>query len=348
MSVTPELLASARATYRALFRAASCTFKGDDRVLNAFREKVRTEFREGRSQSNPDAFTARIQLGREVANVLRSNVVQGVKIRKETGLSSAESQAGSMVQDEHGVWRLRITEHTELGSNESIKTSPSPSQLRKSGRRQQCCSSAASAHIYSSLMVYICVLQYSAFYSTSSLSELRVKETRMQPESELVVEERRECPEGLDPTQFVSDVPPNGLPPDTSSLLQDHPRKLNFSALKRAHQSREKPELNENDLEESFVRGSGPGGQSINKTQNNVQLLHKPTGIRVSCQETRSLQQNRLIARKILLERLDRIANPGLSKEDLKRAKQVERERRRRKKAKKKARAKSSEESEDE
>ena len=52
------------------------------------------------------------------------------------------------------------------------------------------------------------------------------------------------------------------------------------------------------------IVGSGPGGQSINKTNNNVQLLHKPTGIQVKCQETRSLQQNRKIARKILLEKV--------------------------------------------
>ena len=43
--------------------------------------------------------------------------------------------------------------------------------------------------------------------------------------------------------------------------------------------------------------------QSINKTSNNVQLLHKPTGIRVTCQETRSLQTNRMIARRNLLEK---------------------------------------------
>jgi len=97
------------------------------------------------------------------------------------------------------------------------------------------------------------------------------------------------------------------------------------------------PELKESDLEESFVRGSGPGGQSINKTNNNVQLLHKPTGIQVKCQETRSLQQNRKIARKILLEKLDHLFNPGLSKEDLKRARERERDRRRKKKARKAA-----------
>jgi len=113
-----------------------------------------------------------------------------------------------------------------------------------------------------------------------------------------------------------------------------------YSQLKKAHQNRVPPELKEEDLDESFVRGSGPGGQSINKTSNNVQLIHKPTGIRVACQITRSLETNRKLARRILLEKLDKIKNPGLSKGELLQAKQNERERRRRKKAKKKALAK--------
>jgi len=130
----------------------------------------------------------------------------------------------------------------------------------------------------------------------------------------------------------MSSQPPQSNPSPT--------KRMNFSALKVAHKQRTIPEVREEDIEESFVRGSGPGGQSINKTQNNVQLLHKPTGIRVNCQETRSLTQNRQIARKILLEKVDRLVNPGLSKEDMKRAKQIERERRRRKKAKKRAKTK--------
>lgn len=96
------------------------------------------------------------------------------------------------------------------------------------------------------------------------------------------------------------------------------------------------PEVKEEDLDESFVRGSGPGGQSVNKTENNVQLLHRPTGIRVSCHETRSLALNRRIARRRLAEKLDKIQNPGLSKGELQQAKQRERERQRSKKAKKK------------
>jgi len=54
------------------------------------------------------------------------------------------------------------------------------------------------------------------------------------------------------------------------------------------------------DLEESFIRGSGPGGQKINKTSSTVRLRHRPSGLEVRCQEERSQAQNRLTA----LERL--------------------------------------------
>ena len=61
----------------------------------------------------------------------------------------------------------------------------------------------------------------------------------------------------------------------------------------------------EADLIEKFVKGRGPGGQAINKTNSSVSLIHIPTGIRIQSQPTRSREENRKIARKILGERLD-------------------------------------------
>jgi peptide chain release factor len=69
------------------------------------------------------------------------------------------------------------------------------------------------------------------------------------------------------------------------------------------------PTLNEDDLDEQFVRGNGPGGQAVAKTNNAVVLTHKPTGIVVKSHETRSLQQNRKAAREVLLAKLDRFLN---------------------------------------
>ncbi|KNE65973.1 hypothetical protein AMAG_10256 [Allomyces macrogynus ATCC 38327] len=92
--------------------------------------------------------------------------------------------------------------------------------------------------------------------------------------------------------------------------------------------------LDESELEERFIKGGGNGGQKINKTSNCVVLVHKPTGIQVRCQETRSLSDNRRIARKILKLKLDDHFNGALSKRNQKA------EAERRKKQKKKQRAK--------
>lgn len=65
------------------------------------------------------------------------------------------------------------------------------------------------------------------------------------------------------------------------------------------------PKLSEQDLEEKFTKGSGPGGQSVNKTTNAVFLRHLPSGVWVKCHESRSLDTNRKLARKHLLSKLD-------------------------------------------
>jgi protein subunit release factor B len=62
--------------------------------------------------------------------------------------------------------------------------------------------------------------------------------------------------------------------------------------------------IHRDDLEELFVRGSGAGGQKINKTSSTVVLRHIPTGLEVRCQQERSLSQNRVLARAELCEKL--------------------------------------------
>jgi len=61
----------------------------------------------------------------------------------------------------------------------------------------------------------------------------------------------------------------------------------------------------ERDLLERFIRGSGPGGQKINKTSSCVQLKHITTGIEVKCQESRSLMANRIQARNLICSILE-------------------------------------------
>lgn len=65
------------------------------------------------------------------------------------------------------------------------------------------------------------------------------------------------------------------------------------------------PKIIEEELDESYVRGSGPGGQATNKTSNCVVLKHVPTGIIVKCHTSRSLSENRKTARRIMVTRLD-------------------------------------------
>ena len=58
----------------------------------------------------------------------------------------------------------------------------------------------------------------------------------------------------------------------------------------------------EDDLVESFILGSGPGGQKVNKTSSVVRLVHEPSGIAVKAGESRSREENRWLARRTLAE----------------------------------------------
>jgi peptide chain release factor len=63
--------------------------------------------------------------------------------------------------------------------------------------------------------------------------------------------------------------------------------------------------VKESDLEESFVRSGGHGGQNVNKTSTCVMILHRPTGLQVKCQATRQQGLNRFLARRLLLDKIE-------------------------------------------
>jgi protein subunit release factor B len=64
-------------------------------------------------------------------------------------------------------------------------------------------------------------------------------------------------------------------------------------------------DIREEDLTEGFIRGSGSGGQKINKTSSCVQLRHAPSGIEIKCQSSRLQSSNRFFARRDLCDKLE-------------------------------------------
>ncbi len=92
-------------------------------------------------------------------------------------------------------------------------------------------------------------------------------------------------------------------------------------------------ELNvtEDDLEERFIRSSGPGGQKVNKTSTCVFLRHIPTDITVKYQRERSQALNRFFARRALLDQIE-LKQKGFIKEDKKRIEKIKSQKRKKRK----------------
>ena len=85
----------------------------------------------------------------------------------------------------------------------------------------------------------------------------------------------------------------------------------------------------EDDLEESFILGGGPGGQKTNKTSSVVRLSHAPSGMAVRCGETRSRETNRWLARRMLAEAI-LAREKGRATAEQQRREKVRRQKRRR------------------
>jgi protein subunit release factor B len=87
--------------------------------------------------------------------------------------------------------------------------------------------------------------------------------------------------------------------------------------------------IREEEIEESFVRSGGKGGQHVNKVSTCVQLKHLPTGVEVKCQEERSQALNRYRARVLLVKKIDH-AIKGRESEELQRIEKIRRQKRKR------------------
>ena len=87
--------------------------------------------------------------------------------------------------------------------------------------------------------------------------------------------------------------------------------------------------VREADVEETFVRSGGHGGQNVNKTATCVMLLHRPTGLQVKCQATRQQGLNRFLARRLLLDKVEALRTGHVAAERA-RTEKVRRQKRRR------------------
>ncbi len=73
---------------------------------------------------------------------------------------------------------------------------------------------------------------------------------------------------------------------------------------RRLHRQMQKLNIQDNEIEEKFVVGSGRGGQKLHKSATCVNLKHGPSGISIKCQQTRSREDNRYFARQRLCEKI--------------------------------------------
>ncbi|MEW5693282.1 MAG: peptide chain release factor-like protein [Candidatus Hydrogenedentota bacterium] len=104
--------------------------------------------------------------------------------------------------------------------------------------------------------------------------------------------------------------------------------------LKELEQRMGSLNIKESDIKEEFIRGSGPGGQKINKASTCVRLYHRPSGIMVRCQRERLQSVNRYLARRLLCDLIERKLTGEIASEKARIAKLRRQKRQRSRRAK--------------
>lgn len=120
---TPAQRQRAAALYRSLLRTTRNLFGADLRAVEAARQETRRRFNEAKRETDPARIDEGLDMGDQVVSLLRHNVVQGVS------------------ENDSNTYRLRFTEHTELGNNESVKQArppPSLAEIERTCGRPRC------------------------------------------------------------------------------------------------------------------------------------------------------------------------------------------------------------------
>ncbi|BFZ55361.1 Mitochondrial zinc maintenance protein 1, mitochondrial [Savitreella phatthalungensis] len=135
---------TATASYRHLLRAIHVAFRGDAPLLTRARMDSRTAYEDARAIEDPQQADAKVRHAEEVAQVLRTQIVQGRR-RDQTseGMTTVAEDEQTVDHASNGkIYELRIHKDIELGDNETIrknKRDPSSAASSSGG----CCGGAA-------------------------------------------------------------------------------------------------------------------------------------------------------------------------------------------------------------